>query len=116
MENLDDRAPMSYERKPDRVELEQRARWQAAIERLMREVGGPRPRAWQVELAARLLARKYTWSCTGRGDIWVMAQTTGNELGYDMQADGRLDEWGNWADSEMTDADRRASTRMYGIP
>lgn len=106
---------MSYERVPSQAELDRRASWQSALERLVGEVGGRRPRPWQVELAARLLARHYTWSITGRGDIWVMGQTTAAELGYDMQADGRLNEWGNWAESQMTEADQRESRRIYGF-
>jgi hypothetical protein len=96
----EDRCARCQERMVEPDELERRATWQSAIERLAVDTDCRRPEPWQVELAARILARPYRWSVTGRGDIWVMAQTTGSELGRDMVAAGRLDEWGNWPDAD----------------
>ena len=79
------------------AELRRREIWR---NRLSRYLGGDSreydPTSWQLDLAARILSRLYRWSVTGRSDIWVMAQTTASELADDMQADGRLNQWGNW--------------------
>lgn len=92
----EDRCARCQKRMVEPDELERRAQWQSALGRLVVDLDGPHPEPWQVELAARILARPYLWSATGAGDVWVMAQTTGAELADAMKADGRLNEWGNW--------------------
>lgn len=80
-------------------ELDRRAVWLRALHDDL-AAADSEPEQWQIELAARILARPYHWTVTGHGDIWVFAHTTATELGDDMKADGRLNEYGNWPDNE----------------
>lgn len=81
-------------------EERRRDKWIAAINQALAGLPYLRPDPWQIELAARILARRTPrpgWPPRqGAADIWAAGHEEADSLVKDMRADGRLDAYGNW--------------------
>jgi hypothetical protein len=72
---------------------QRRERWRAALEDFAAGMLEP----WQLDVAAEIFVSPLPkGSPTGRGDIWSTSQAAAARVGERYQADGRLNEWGNW--------------------
>lgn len=77
----------------------ERKLWREGIEELADRIG-VHPEPWQLEVAAHLLSLRPVWQVTARAQIWSETQNCASEVAAEMQADGRINEWGNWPEEE----------------